>query len=111
MLAEAQIPNELCEKAVSMTASLEECARALQESIEKISVNPTEALSSAEKVGKIEHEIDEEYLTAKALFIKYGTQINCGSMVIFDDLIEFIEQAADLCADTADYVIVLASRE
>jgi predicted phosphate transport protein (TIGR00153 family) len=111
MLAEAQIPNELCEKAVSMTASLEECARALQESIEKISPNPTEALSSAEKVGKIEHQIDEEYLTTKALFIKYGTQINCGSMVIFDDLIEFIEQAADLCADTADYVIVLASRE
>lgn len=111
MLAEAQIPNELCEKAVSMTASLEECARALQESIEKISANPTEALSSAEKVGKIEHQIDEKYLTTKALFIKYGTQINCGSMVIFDDLIEFIEQAADLCADTADYVIVLASRE
>jgi predicted phosphate transport protein (TIGR00153 family) len=111
MLAEAQIPNELCEKAVSMTASLEECARALQESIEKISPNPNEALSSAEKVGEIEHQIDEEYLTTKALFIKYGTQINCGSMVIFDDLIEFIEQAADLCADTADYVIVLASRE
>jgi predicted phosphate transport protein (TIGR00153 family) len=111
MLTEAQIPDELCEKAVSMTASLEECARALQESIEKISPNPAEALSSAEKVGKIEHEIDEEYLATKALFIKYGTQINCGTMVIFDDLIEFVEQAADLCADTADYVIVLASRE
>jgi uncharacterized protein Yka (UPF0111/DUF47 family) len=93
-----------------MTAALEECARALQESIEKIA-NPAEALSSAEKVGEIEHEIDEEYLATKALFIKYGTQINCGSMVIFDDLIEFVEQAADLCADTADYVLVLASRE
>jgi predicted phosphate transport protein (TIGR00153 family) len=110
MLTEAQIPTALCQKVVSMAAALEECARALQESIEKIA-NPAEALSSAEKVGEIEHEIDEEYLATKALFIKYGTQINCGSMVIFDDLIEFVEQAADLCADTADYVLVLASRE
>ncbi len=110
MLTEAQTPNALCQKVVSMTAALEECARALQESIEKIA-NPAEALSSAAKVDKIEHEIDKEYLATKALFIKYGTQINCGSMVILDDLIEFVEQAADLCADTADYVLVLASRE
>jgi predicted phosphate transport protein (TIGR00153 family) len=111
MLTGAQIPKALCEKVVSMSASLVECAQALQESIEKISVNPADAMNSAEKVGKIEHEIDEEYLGTKALFIKYGTQINYGSIVIFDDLIEFVEQAADLCADTADYVIVLASRE
>jgi hypothetical protein len=32
-------------------------------------------------------------------------------MVIFDDLIEFIEHAADMCADTADYIAVLSSRE
>jgi len=32
-------------------------------------------------------------------------------MVIFDDLIEFIEQASDMCADTADYILVLSSRE
>jgi hypothetical protein len=26
-------------------------------------------------------------------------------------LIEFIEHAADMCADTADYILVLSSRE
>jgi len=31
--------------------------------------------------------------------------------VIFDDLIEFIEQAADMCADTADYILILSSSE
>ena len=34
---------------------------------------------------------------------------HCGSMVIFDDLVEFIEMAADMCADTADYIVILAS--
>jgi hypothetical protein len=57
------------------------------------------------------HIIDKEYLKAKSLFVKYGEKINCGAIVIFDDLIEFIEHAADMCADTADYIVVLASRE
>ncbi len=111
MLMEAQIPKELCEETVIMTSELVECAQALRCSIEKISANPVEAIEGAKKVEKIEHGIDEEYLKTKALFVKYGGQVNCGAMVIFDDLIEFIEQAADMCADTADYIVVLASRE
>jgi uncharacterized protein Yka (UPF0111/DUF47 family) len=83
----------------------------LRNSIEKISSNPAEAMDKAKKVGEIEHAIDEEYLRTKSLFVKYGTKVNCGAMVIFDDLIEFIEHAADMCADTADYILVLSSRE
>ena len=111
MLAEAEIPQELCEKTVFMTSKLVEAAQTLRNSIEKISFNPTEAIEEARKVGEIEHNLDTEYLKAKSLFVKYGAKINCGAMVIFDDLIEFIEHAADMCADTADYILVLSSRE
>jgi hypothetical protein len=83
----------------------------LRNSIEKISANPAEAIEQAKIVGEIEHILDEEYLKAKSLFVKYGAEINCGAMVIFDDLIEFVEHAADMCADTADYILVLSSRE
>ena len=83
----------------------------LRGSIEKISSNPVEAVKEAKQVGEIEHDIDTEYLKTKSLFVKYGATMNCGAMVIFDDLIEFIEQAADMCADTADYILVLSSRE
>jgi hypothetical protein len=34
-----------------------------------------------------------------------------GAIVIFDDFIEFIEQAGDMCADTADYIVMLSGRE
>ena len=111
MLAEAEIPQELCEKTVFMTSKLVEAAQTLRNSIEKISFNPTEAIEEARKVGEIEHDLDTEYLKAKSLFVKYGAKVNCGAMVIFDDLIEFIEHAADMCADTADYILVLSSRE
>jgi predicted phosphate transport protein (TIGR00153 family) len=105
MLAETEIPQELTEKTVFMTSKLVETAQTLRGSIEKISSDPAEA------IGEIEHELDGEYLKAKSLFVKYGAQVNCGAMVIFDDLIEFIEHAADMCADTADYILVLSSRE
>jgi uncharacterized protein Yka (UPF0111/DUF47 family) len=94
-----------------MTSKLVETAQTLRSSIEKISFNPSEAIEMAKKVGEIEHDLDGEYLKAKTLFVKYGEKVNCGVMVIFDDLIEFIEHAADMCADTADYIVVLSSRE
>lgn len=111
MLLDADIPQELSEKTVFMTQKLVDTAQTLRGSIEKISSAPNEAIKEAKKVGEIEHAIDEEYLKTKGLFVKYGVNMNCGAMVIFDDLIEFIEQAADMCADTADYILVLSSRE
>ena len=91
MLSETEIPQELCQKTVFMTSKLVETAQTLRNSIEKISTEPAEAIEQARKVGEIEHILDEEYLRAKSLFVKYGAEINCGAMVIFDDLIEFIE--------------------
>ncbi len=111
MLGDVEIPKELAQKTVFMTQKLVETAQTLRGAIEKISSNPSDAIKEAKAVGDIEHAIDEEYLKAKSLFVKYGAEINCGVMVIFDDLIEFIEQAADMCADTADYIEVLSSRE
>ncbi|MGD6851920.1 MAG: DUF47 domain-containing protein [Candidatus Bathyarchaeia archaeon] len=111
MLGETEIPTELADKTVFMASKLVETAQTLRNSIEKISSAPNEAIREAKKVGEIEHGIDSEYLKAKSLFVKYGVGMNCGAMVIFDDLIEFIEQAADMCADTADYILVLSSRE
>jgi predicted phosphate transport protein (TIGR00153 family) len=109
MLGETKIPKELSEKTVLMTSKLVDAAQTLRESIDKISLNPAKAIEEARKVGEIEHDLDAEYLKTKSLFVKYGDKINCGAMVIFDDLIEFIEHAADMCADTADYIAVLAS--
>jgi len=111
MLADSQIPKELWDNTVHIAYTLMDCAHALRGSIEKIAVNSPEAIEGARKVEEIERELDEEYLNTKALFIKYSEKINCGVMVIFDDLIEFVEHAADMCADTADYIVILASRE
>jgi len=111
MLADVQLPQELVENTVHMTSGLVDCASALRMGIQKISVAAEEAIEGSNKVEEIEHGIDDEYLKTKKLFIKYADKMNAGAIVIFDDLIEFIEQAADMCADTADYIVTLSSRE
>lgn len=111
ILSEAEMPKELWEQAVHMTSTLVNCASTLRGSIERLMDDSAAAIKGAQKVTQIENEIDKEYLQIKSLFIRYGEQMNSGSMVIFDDLVEFIEHAADMCADTADYIIILASVE
>ncbi len=111
MLEDTELPHELAQNTVHMTSALVECASALRTSIEKISDAPKEAIAGSNKVEEIEHRIDENYFNTKKLFIKYGEKMSAGAIVIFDDLIEFIEQAADMCADTADYIVILSSRE
>src|SRR3990172_5328052 len=70
MLGDAKIPEELCQKTVFMTGKLVETASALRGAIEKITNNPTEAIAEARKVEDIEHDLDQEYLSAKSLFVK-----------------------------------------
>jgi predicted phosphate transport protein (TIGR00153 family) len=111
MLWEVEIPVELSAKALLMTGKLVDMVNVLRSSVEKISSNPTQAINEAKKVEEIEHTIDNEYLATKKLFVKYGVTMNRGAIIIFDDLIEFLENAADMCADTADYIYVLSSRE
>jgi predicted phosphate transport protein (TIGR00153 family) len=111
MLADVKLPHELSTNTVSMTALLVDCAQMLRLSIEKLVISSLDAVDYAKKVDDIEHKIDDIYLKTKASFVKYGEEVNSGTMVIFDDLVEFIEQAADMCADTADYIVMLSSRE
>jgi uncharacterized protein Yka (UPF0111/DUF47 family) len=79
--------------------------------MQAIAVYGPEAIKEAKAVEDIEHTIDEDYLKTKGLFVKYGATMNKGAIIIFDDLVEFLENAADMCADTADYIYVLSSRE
>lgn len=109
MLGDAKIPDELWAKAVHITSTLVDCATALRSSIQNISANPEEAMKGAHKVEEIEAGIDREYLETKSLFIEHAEQINSGALIIFDDMVEFLEEAADMCADTADYIVTLAS--
>jgi uncharacterized protein len=111
ILADHEIPNELWKQAIHTTKTLVDCATALRASIEKIAEDPAAAMKNVQKVEQIENEIDKDYITNKSLLITHSGQTNCGAITILNDLFEFIEQAADMCADTADYIAIIAGRD
>jgi predicted phosphate transport protein (TIGR00153 family) len=109
VLLETNVPNEIWKMNVKVAEALVESATTLRSSIEKLGTDPARAKELAGKVDDIEGRIDKDYLDTKKLFIKYTRQVDLGTLLILNNLIEFMEQAADICADTADYIAILAS--
>ncbi len=110
VLLETTAPDEIWSLNVKVAEALVESATTLRSSIEKLGTDSARAMELAKKVNEIEGRIDKDYLATKKLFIKYGHQVDAGTLLTLNNLIEFMEQAADVCADTADYIIVLASQ-
>jgi predicted phosphate transport protein (TIGR00153 family) len=109
VLLETSVPNEIWNMNLRVAEALVQSATALRGSIEKLGTDPARAKELAKEVNDIEGRIDKDYLETKKLFIKYARQVDLGTLLILDNLLEFMEQAADMCADTADYITVLAS--
>ncbi len=108
VLQGTDIPKELVDSYKKIGGLLRECTVLLSGSIEMMGVNVSQAEELAIRVEKVEDKIDKEYLNTKALFIKYGEEINPGTLLVLRDLLEYLERAADVCADTADFLKLLA---
>jgi len=111
VLLGANVPDEIWKMNLDVAETLVQIATTLSSSIENLGTDPVRAKEIAKKVDGIEGQIDKDYLETKKLFIKYGREVDAGTLLLLDNLIEFMEQAADMCADTADYISVLAGEE
>ena len=111
VLTGSNIPTEIWDTNVSIAKALVECTVALHKCIEKLGSDLSEARVLSHKVDLIEDQVDKEYVKMKSLLIKYSREVDPASLIILKDLVEFMEHVADTCADTADYVRILASSE
>jgi len=107
LLLEISLPKELWNAYAEMAKDLVECARALRASIEKLGSDPLEARALSEKVDQVEKRVDEKNLKIKQLLLKSDKEVSPSTLLILKDLVESMEQVADSCDDTADYVRVL----
>lgn len=111
MEADVTIPREILDVTIQMAKHLVECTVLLSTSIEMLGVSPPQAQEFAIKVEATESIVDEEHFRSKVLFIKHADEMNAPTVMVIADLVESMEAAADMCADTADFVRVLASTE
>jgi predicted phosphate transport protein (TIGR00153 family) len=106
-----EIPQAIMNINVNMAKTLVNCTVFLSTSLEMLGVNTPQAYEFAKKVDEAEGLIDEYYLKLKILFYEHAEEINTPTFLVLKDLVEFIESAADMCADIADFIRVLASEE
>lgn len=111
LLLEASVPDEIWQSNVAMVKDLRECALALYASLEMLGKDAEKAHEISRRVDEIEDRVDAQHLATKALFLKYGKKMDAATTMILKDLIDFMENVADTCADTADYIRVLAAGE
>lgn len=107
ILTQAKVPGEIWNLFVEMAQDLVECASTLRKSIERLGTNLAEAKALCEKVDQIESQVDEKYLKMKSLLLEHGKKIDPATLLMLRDLVESMEQVADGCDDTADYVRIL----
>jgi len=107
LLLEAQIPKEVCDELVAMVRDLVEESATLKKSIEKLGVDVVEVRALAKRVDDVETRVDERYLTVKKMLLKHGRDMDAATLLILMDLLQSMEEVADSCDDTADYVRIL----
>jgi len=107
LLLDISVPTEIWNAFAEMAKDLVECARALRASIEKLGSDPMEARALSEKVDQVEKRVDEKNLKIKGMLLKSDKEIGPFTLLILKDLVESMEEVADSCDDTADYVRVL----
>jgi predicted phosphate transport protein (TIGR00153 family) len=107
LLLEVSIPRELWNAYAEMAKDLVECAKALKASIDKLGSDPVEARTLSQKVDEVEKRVDEKNLKIKGLLLKSDKDVAPSALLVLKDLVESMEEVADSCDDTADYVRVL----
>ncbi len=107
ILLDADVPKEVWQAFYEMSACIVSTAAVLRESLRSLGEDPARARSISEKVEEEENKVDRKQLEIKSLMLKYGTKINPSALLFLKDLLDSMEEAADSCADTGDYIRVL----
>ena len=107
VLMDVDVPEELWKAFHDMSCNIVSTAAVLRESLRNLSENPSMARAMSEKVEDEENKVDRKHLEIKSLLLKYGDKVNPAALVILKDLLNSMEEAADSCADTGDYIRIL----
>jgi len=107
ILLEAKVLTEMWQQFAETSSDLVACATLLRRAIEKLGVDPSEAMELAKQIDAIENRVDQKYVKSKALLLKYSNKMDTATILLLKDLIEEMEHVADSCDDTADYVRIL----
>ncbi|MBC7131116.1 DUF47 family protein [Candidatus Bathyarchaeota archaeon] len=103
------IPEAIKEVLLEMVNGVKKCAISLKECVDKMMINPEEALKAADIVEREEEEVDDIHEKARILLGKEDPP-TAGIAVLISQLLEAIEMIADSCEDACDQVRIVIVR-
>jgi predicted phosphate transport protein (TIGR00153 family) len=108
LLFDRKIPEELWKAYATMSEEMVSSSETLRDSIEQLSSNVNVALQKAKEIEQYESKIDKQHFEIRKSFARYEDQIDTSTLFLLNELAGYIEEASDVCADTADYISMLA---
>jgi len=104
-------PSEMREAALKMVKADADCVAVLDECLKKVTVDPKEAISLANKVELLEEDTDELYSQARQLLATLEFKSwTTGSLILLNEFLDALETIADWCENTADIVRAVSVR-
>ncbi|HDN63319.1 MAG TPA: DUF47 family protein [Candidatus Bathyarchaeota archaeon] len=107
ILSEVELPADIWRRYGDLASDLVKCATLLRKSLEKLGNNPEEARRLSQEVDDAEKIADRKYLEIKTSLIKDWRELKAAPIMILKDLLDTMENIADTCDDTADYIRIL----
>jgi predicted phosphate transport protein (TIGR00153 family) len=104
------VPKPIKTELLEMVRSAKECARSLQECVNKMMTKPEEALQAADIVEREEEKTDDVHERARILIGNEDIP-KAGVAVLISQLFEAIEMIADSCEDACDQVRIIMVRK
>jgi predicted phosphate transport protein (TIGR00153 family) len=111
ILVERDVPMEIWKMYSGIAGDLVCGAKMLRDSIKYLGVDADKVKETVVKIDEVEHQIDIDYLSIRKSFVKYVKEVDSSTLLVLNDLATFMENASDVCADTADYVAMLSSEK
>ena len=103
------VPKEVLEECLKMARGARECAHAVRRAVDKLLVNPGEALKEADIVERLEEDVDALYMEARKVFARLAPECpKTPVLILLRDLMDAIENVADWCENSCDQIRVIS---
>jgi predicted phosphate transport protein (TIGR00153 family) len=105
-----KVSEETRRNALEMCKVVKECVSGVQQCIDLLTDKKVqEALDSADRVERLEEEVDDLYRNARGLLSEItGPELTVGQIILVAQFMDAIENIADRCEDVSDQARVIA---
>lgn len=108
LVLDSRLDQEIVDKLLEMAGKLYEAVKLLKEAANQLLRNPREALKTADKVERLEEEIDDIRMEALNRVLGFCDKTRPSLCLISKELVDSLENASDRCEDTADVIRSIA---